>query len=90
MKGKYKCYVQLVFKGNPPVKTKKNGEPKHPEGYGDVGLDIGTQTIAISSRTDVKIHELADRIQPMENEKRRLHNIKEAGQTKTGQQSWQL
>ena len=49
--------------------NKQTGEIKHTLGIGDVGLDIGTQTMAISSNTDVKIYELADRIQNIENQK---------------------
>lgn len=41
-------------------------------GTGDVGLDIGTRTIAISSQSDVKILELADRIQNIEDQKKKL------------------
>lgn len=41
IRNKYKYYVQIVFKGNPPVKVnKKTGEVKHPIGQGDVGIDI--------------------------------------------------
>lgn len=36
------------------------------------GIDIGTSTIAYSSSTDVKILELADKVQSIENQKRRL------------------
>ena len=61
----YKYYVQIVLKGNPPIK-------KHDIGTGDVGLDIGTSTIAISSQSDVKILEIADKIQNIENQKRKL------------------
>ena len=61
----YKYYVQIVLKGNPPIK-------KHDIGTGDVGLDIGTSTIAISSQSDVKILELADKIQNIENQKQKL------------------
>lgn len=52
---KYKYYVQIVFKGTPPVKVDTEiGEVKHYIGEGDVGIDIGTSTIAYSSSTDVK------------------------------------
>lgn len=71
-KKKYKFYIQIVLKGVPPIKKVKTGERKHRIGNGDVGLDIGTQTIAISSKSDVKIVELADRVQNMEKQKRRL------------------
>ena len=73
VRNKYKFYVQIVFKGKPPVKTDAGtGEIKHPIGEGDVGLDIGTRTIAVSSRSDVKILELADRVQNIENQKQKL------------------
>ena len=70
---KYKYYVQIVFKGTPSIKVdNETGEVKHYIGDGDVGLDIGTSTIAYSSATDVKILELADKVQDIEDEKRRL------------------
>lgn len=73
VKNKYKYYVQVVFKGNPPVKVDiKTGEIKHTIGQGDVGIDIGTSTIAISSESNVKILELADKVQNIENQKRLL------------------
>ena len=71
VRNKYKFYLQIVFKGIAPVKLdKKTGEIKRQLGSGDVGLDIGTQTIAIASDTEVKIFELADKVQNIENRKR--------------------
>jgi hypothetical protein len=62
-----------VFSGLPPAKRcKETGFFKRKLGSGDVGLDIGTQTLAISSKTDVKMHVLADKVQSIENEKRRI------------------
>lgn len=56
VRNKYKYYVQIVLKGNPPVKVNtKTGEIKHHIRQGDVGIDIGTSTIAYSSSTDVKL-----------------------------------
>ena len=73
VRNKYKYYVQIVFKGTPPIKVdNETGEVKHCIGEGDVGIDIGTSTIAYSSATDVKILELADKVQDIENQKRRL------------------
>lgn len=73
IRGKYKFYLQIIFKGVPPTKrNKNNGKPKHRIGKGDVGLDIGTQTIAICSKKDVKLYELADGVQNIENEKIKL------------------
>ena len=65
--------MQIVFKGKPPVKVDtETGKSKHYIGNGDVGIDIGTRTIAISSQSDVKILELADRVQNIENQKQKL------------------
>jgi hypothetical protein len=71
VRNRYKFYLQIIFKGTPPPKiNKETDELKHQIGNGDVGIDIGTQTVAISSKTDVKIYELANRVQNIENEKR--------------------
>ena len=71
VRNKYKFYLQIVFKGVVPTKIdKETGEIKHQLGTGDVGLDIGTSTIAIASNTDVKIFELCDKVQNIENKKR--------------------
>ena len=73
VKDKYKYYIQVVFKGNPPSKINTDtGKIKHNIGNGDVGIDIGTSTIAIASQTDVKILELADKVQNIENQKQKL------------------
>ena len=73
VRNKYKYYVQIVFKGTPPVKVNnETGEVKHYIGEGDVGIDIGISTVAYSSATDVKILELADKVRDIENQKRRL------------------
>lgn len=67
------CYNRIVRKGNPPVKIDTDtGEMKHYIGKGDIGIDIGTRTIAISSKSDVKILELADRVENIENQKEKL------------------
>ena len=62
IKGKIKFYVQLVLEGIPPTKINKDGELKGQIGQGEVGIDIGTKTIAISSKYDVKLLELAPNI----------------------------
>ena len=72
VRGKYKFYTQLVFEGIPPIKyDKETGEIRGRCISGDVGLDIGTQTIAIASDKEVKILELADKVQPKHNELRK-------------------
>ncbi len=72
VRGKYKYILQLVLEGIPPIKINKiTGEIKNDIGYGKVGIDIGTQTIAYVSDYDIKLLELAPRVQDIENEKRR-------------------
>jgi hypothetical protein len=101
IKGKYKYYLQIVFKGVPPMKINKDGEVKRHIGNGTVGLDIGTQTIAIISNVDVKLLELADRVNNIEKEKRRIlrymdrsrrannpDNFNEDGTIKKGKLKW--
>jgi hypothetical protein len=101
IKGKYKYYLQIVFKGVPPMKINKDGEVKRHIGNGTVGLDIGTQTIAIVSNVDVKLLELADRVNNIEKEKRRIlrymdrsrrannpNNFNEDGTIKKGKLKW--
>lgn len=48
VKTKWKYYAQLVLGGYPPTKCDSNGVMKYPVKQGRVGLDIGTQTLAIS------------------------------------------
>lgn len=70
---KYKYYIQVILEGVPPIKiNKETGEIKNVIGNGRVGLDIGTQTIAISSEIGVKLLELAPEVNNIEKEKRLL------------------
>ena len=75
IRGKNKYYVQLILDGIPPMKVNnKTGEIKNGISNGKkVGIDIGTQTIAYSSKHDVKLLELAPEIDNIEKEKRRLN-----------------
>ena len=71
IKGKYHYYVQFIIEGVPPMKINKEiGEIKHYINDGIVGLDIGTQSLAICSKTEVKLLELAPEIQNIEKQKR--------------------
>lgn len=99
---KYRYYVQIVFEGIPPIKrNKSDGTFKHKLGSGDVGLDIGTSTIAVVSENKVKILELADKARPKEQIIRRLqrkldrscratnkNNYNEDGTIKRGAKNW--
>lgn len=74
IRGKYKFYIQLILDGVPPLKINKDtGEIKNSIGSGDVGIDIGTQTVAIASKYDVQLLELAPEVNTIEKEKRTLN-----------------
>ena len=70
--GKYKFYVQLVMEGLPPIKVNQDGEIKRNIGLGNVGIDIGTRTIAFSSKYDVKLLELCPEVENIQKEKNKL------------------
>lgn len=73
IKGKDRYYVQLIFEGIPPMKIdKETGEIKNHIGKGKIGIDIGTQTIAYSSKNEVKLLELAPEVNDIEKDKRRI------------------
>ena len=65
IRGKRRYYVQLTFRGN--IK-----HTKRKLGFGRVGLDIGTSTLAISSNNTVDLIELADKVQNVEKDIKRL------------------
>lgn len=102
IRGKRKYYLQVVFKGENPAKRRKlDGSFVHILGEGDVGIDIGTSTVAYSSKTEVRDEELADKAQGMEREKQLLQhkldrsrratnpdNFNEDGTAKKGRCHW--
>ena len=73
MKTKYKYYLQITFAGKPADKHREIST-------GRVGIDIGTQTIAIASDKSVKLLELADKVNKNHIKKCELQrNLIEAG-----------
>ena len=73
IKGKYHYYVQLILEGIPPSKlNNETGEIKGIIGEGNCGIDIGTRTIAYSSKYECKLLELAPEVNNIEPIKRVL------------------
>jgi hypothetical protein len=61
------------LEGVPPQKiNRQTGEAKHLRSEGVVGIDIGTQTIAICAPNEVKLLELAPSVEDIHREKRQL------------------
>ena len=73
IKGKDYYYVQLVLEGVPPIKiNKETGEVNLYITQGDVGIDIGTRTVAYCSNREVKLLELCPEVNNIEKQKRVL------------------
>lgn len=73
IRGKYKYFIQLILEGIPPVKyDRETGEIRNPVNSGRIGIDIGTQTIAVTSDKEVKLLELAPMINKINRNKVRL------------------
>lgn len=57
VKNRYKYYLQFILRGNPVVKPRVIANGKR------VGIDIGPSSAAIASDKEVRLVELADRVQ---------------------------
>lgn len=69
IRGKERFFIQLVLKGTPPSKRNRHtGIFTRTYGSGEVGLDIGTSTVAVSSKESVSLNELAPDINALEKE----------------------
>ena len=89
VRGIYKYILQLVLEGNPVVKVnRKTGEVKNDITVGKCGIDIGTQTIAYTSNYDVKLLELAPRVQNIENIKRKTQRYMDRSKRSTNPQNF--
>jgi len=61
IRGKCRVFVHITLDGKAMPKFDKNGNPKHKFGTGVIGCDIGTQTIAYTSDSEVGLKNLAER-----------------------------
>lgn len=61
IRGKFRLYLHLTIEGRAKPKYDKYGNPRHKYGTGTVGADIGTQTVAYTSNTEVGLKNLAER-----------------------------
>ena len=104
IRGRYRVYLHLTIEGKAKPKYDKFGNLRHPYGKGRIGADIGTQTVAYTSDTEVGLKNLSERgnsIQKSERLERRYYramnrsrratnpqNYKEDGTIKKGKKSW--
>lgn len=61
IRGKYKIYLHLTIEGKAKPKYDRFGKLRHKLGKGIIGADIGTQTVAYTSDTEVGLKNLAER-----------------------------
>ncbi len=61
IRGKYRVYLHLTIEGKAKPKYDRFGNPRHKFGKGIVGADIGTQTVAYTSDTEIGLKNLAER-----------------------------
>ncbi len=61
IRGRIRVYVHVTVEGKPIRKRRKDGTVRHVYGKGNIGCDIGTQTIAYTSNHEVGLENLAER-----------------------------
>ena len=60
IRNKLRIFINLTIEGKVLSKLDKNGNEKHFLGFGNIGCDIGTQTIAYSTNEEVGLENLAE------------------------------
>ena len=91
IRGRFRVFLHLCIEGKALPKKKENGKPRHSLGYGIIGADIGTQTVAYTSRTKVGLKNLAERgqsIQKSERQERLLYRAMDRSRRATNPQNY--
>ena len=104
IRGKYRVYLHLTIEGRAKPKYDRFGNPRHKYGKGMIGADIGTQTVAYTSDTEVGLKNLSERGRSIQKSERleRLYyramdrsrratnpqNYNEDGTIKKGRKTW--
>ena len=91
IRGKYKIYLHLTIEGKAKPKYDRHGNLRHKHGKGVIGADIGTQTVAYTSNTEVGLKNLSERgksIQISERKERRLYRAMDRSRRATNPQNY--
>ena len=91
IRGKYRLYLHLTIEGKAKPKYDKHGNPRHKYGNGMIGADIGTQTVAYTSDTEVGLKNLSERgdsIQASEKKERLLYRAMDRSRKATNPQNY--
>ncbi len=93
IRGKYRVYLHLAIEGKAKSKYNKYGNPRHKYGKGVIGADIGTQTVAYTSDTEVGLKNLSERgnsIQTSERKERLLYRAMDRSRRATNHQNYNI
>lgn len=91
IRGKLRVYVHITVEGLPKPKRDRYGNLKHRLGKGMIGCDIGTQTIAYTSDSEVGLKNLAERgssISTNERKERLLYRAMDRSRRATNPQNY--
>ena len=91
IRGKYRLYLHLTIEGKVMSKYDKYGNFRHKYGKGMIGADIGTQTVAYTSDTEVGLKNLSERgnsIQTSERKERLLYRAMDRSRRATNPQNY--
>ena len=91
IRGKYRVYLHLTIEGKAKPKYDRFGSPRHKYGKGIIGADIGTQTVAYTSDTEVGLKNLSERgssIQTSERKERLLYRAMDRSRRATNPQNY--
>ena len=90
---RYRVYLHLTIEGKAKPKYDKYGNPRHKYGKGMIGADIGTQTVAYTSDTEVGLKNLSERgnsIQTSERKERLLYRAMDRSRRATNPQNYNV
>lgn len=91
IRGKYRVYLHLAIEGKAKPKYDRFGNPRHKYGKGMIGADIGTQTVAYTSDTEVGLKNLSERgnsIQTSERKERLYYRAMDRSRRATNPQNY--
>ena len=91
IRGKYRVYLHLTIEGKAKPKYDRFGYPRHKYGKGMIGADIGTQTVAYTSDTEVGLKNLSERgnsIQTSERKERLYYRAMDRSRRATNPQNY--
>lgn len=91
IRGKYRVYLHLTIEGKVKPKYDRLGNLRHKFGKGIIGADIGTQTVAYTSDTEIGLKNLSERgnsIQTSERKERLYYRAMDRSRRVTNPQNY--